>query len=147
MRQAFCSLLTSRQNYAGDFMLPAARTIVRTIKEVFPTCRLFRESAANETAIAQEGVDFTNMVVFCKKTTRPLTFRRPVAKDLLQSQARAMFLEPKHEVLVDDLLSGEDVGILWRNSTGKMMKWQGASAVGHWKLMRTVIPAKVWEMW
>lgn len=135
------------QNYAGDFNLPAPQTIVRTIKEVFPTCRIFREIPVDEVATKQDGTDFTNMVIFCKKTSTPLTFRRAVEQDFLRSHARRAFLEPRHEIQQAELLSGDDYGILRSNGTAKLTDWHKVSAAGHWAVMRTVLPAKVWERW
>lgn len=121
--------------------------IVNTINEVFPTCRIFRETPADPEVIKIAGMDFTNMVIFCIKTDTPLKFRHPVVEDFLKSRARQMFLEPKHEVLEASLHGGDDVGILMRNGTDKVTQWHKTSAVGHWNVMRTVLPAKIWELW
>jgi hypothetical protein len=134
------------QNYAGDLSQPAPRIVVNTINEVFPTCRIFRESPPDATVLDAAGMDFTNMVIFCKKTDTPLTFRHPVVEDFLQSRARQMFLEPKHEVKESELY-GEDVGILRRNNTDVLTKWHESSALGHWAVMRTVLPPRIWELW
>ncbi|KAF7558466.1 hypothetical protein G7046_g5690 [Stylonectria norvegica] len=133
-------------NYAGDFGLPTPKMIVRTIKEVFPSCRIFRESPKSDDNVKEWGSDFTNMVIFCRKTAEDIKFRRPVQKDFLQSRARQAFLEPKHEVLELDL-EGDDTGVLFRNATDKVKGWHQKSALGHWGIMRTVIPANIWEMW
>ena len=119
--------------------------------QVFPTCRMFRESPFDP-ELAQAGADFTNMVVFCHKTVDPLKFRPAVVEDFLQSRARQMFLEPKHEVSHDILEVAEDAkeehtGILKKGTTEKVTRWHRASAHGHWTVIRTVIPAKIWELW
>ncbi|KAH8170958.1 spermine/spermidine synthase domain-containing protein [Sarocladium implicatum] len=134
-------------NYAGDLSQPAPRIVVNTIKEVFPSCRIFRESPPDAHATEAAGMDFTNMVIFCKKTSTPIAFRHPVVEDFLQSRARQRFLEPKHEVLESDLKGGDDVGILRKNNTEVVTKWHESSAVGHWEVMRTVLPSKIWELW
>lgn len=140
-------VLTLPQNYAGDFTLPAPQIIVRTITEVFPTCRIFRESPADAAAIETGAADFTNMVIFCKKTTTPLKFRRAIDRDFLHSLARREFLEPKHEIQLADFLAGEDTGMLRKNNTASFEKWHQTSARGHWAVMRTVLPASIWERW
>ncbi len=38
-------------------------------------------------------------------------------------------------------------GVLWKNGTGKLAKWQKKSAVAHWGIMRKVIPDMIWENW
>ncbi|KAG6198281.1 hypothetical protein E4U10_007081 [Claviceps purpurea] len=136
-------------NYAGDLSLPAPKIIYRTIKQVFPTCRIFRETPPDaENIKANKGMDFTNVVVFCKKSppTEPLTFRRPTLADYLQSSARQEYLGLSHEVPESDLL-GEGDDIMRRNETDKVARWHDQSAMGHWGLMRIVIPAFVWEKW
>jgi hypothetical protein len=44
-------------------------------------------------------------------------------------------------------LQESDGGILSRNDTGRFRKWQEKSAMGHWAVMRTVIPDEIWEGW
>ncbi|KAE8444237.1 hypothetical protein EG329_000737 [Mollisiaceae sp. DMI_Dod_QoI] len=158
------SILTnklSKQNYAGDLLLPAARIIVATIKSVFPTCRIFRESAPPPAStIAADGRDFTNMVIFCTNASpfsksassqgQKLTFRKPTDRDFLGSGARKMYLLPQHEVeeSVFEMKEGDvDEGVLLRNGTERFRVWQQKSALGHWAVMRTVLPAEIWEDW
>ena len=135
------------QNYAGDFMLPSLRIVVDTIREVFPSCRIFREFPREDAAVERDGLDFTNMVIFCTKLEKPITFRQPNRRDLLNSPSRETFLVPQHEVKESDFLAGKDQGILRKNDTEKLAKWHQASAVGHWNIMRTVLPSIVWESW
>jgi len=139
-------------NYAGDLNLPAASHVVRTILAVFPSCRIFREHAAplvkpgsaNPDTVTS---DFSNVVVFCKKTSSPITFRKPIEADYLGSGSRREFLVPKHELAITPAnfqLEGE---ILTKGSTKKMEAWHRQSAIGHWKLMRGLLPDAVWENW
>lgn len=147
------SLLTQDpcQNYAGDFSLPPPRIIVQTIKSVFPTCRLFREHPRDEDDFAKTGRDFTNMVIFCVKRAGSLSFRQPNARDLLNSPSRQAFLLPQYEVREQDFAKAGDgkdgEGILRRNDTERLVKWHEMSALGHWTVMRTVLPDAVWEAW
>ncbi|KAK2049213.1 spermine/spermidine synthase [Colletotrichum somersetense] len=134
-------------NYAGDFLHPAPKLIVDTIKQVFPSCRIFRESEhPTKEKIAEDGQDFTNMVIFCKKTSGKLKFRAPVEDDFLASRTRRAFLTPYHEVFDKHFLQG-DFGILTNNNTEQLTKWHEKSALGHWEVMRVVLPDKIWEMW
>ncbi|RDW71869.1 spermine synthase [Coleophoma crateriformis] len=137
-------------NYAGDFMLPPARIIVNTIRTVFPSCRMYRESARPSAAVLEkEKRDFTNMVIFCTATkVERVTFRRAVEKDYLGTRARQAFLMPKHEVPGSRFKEqGDDGGVLLRNGTERFRKWQQQSALGHWSVMRGVLPKQVWEGW
>ncbi|KAL4901539.1 hypothetical protein BDW74DRAFT_160087 [Aspergillus multicolor] len=137
-------------NYAGDTSLYPTALSIRTIKSVFPTCRLFREDATPEV-----GPDFTNMVIFCTKSTAPLIFRDPVPEDFLGSRFRARYLVPKHEV---DAAQFENVGledgpqghgrrVLVDKEVGRLHKYQDRGALEHWAIMRTVLPDAVWEGW
>lgn len=140
-------LVPVSQNYAGDLALPAPRIVFRTIKHVFPTCRVFREVPRDDAVFKTTGVDFANMVIFCTKTNVPLTFRKPRQTDHFQSAMRQEFLQLEHEVPQAELLSGDDVAILRKNDTSALEAWHEQSALGHWTVMRTVLPAWVWERW
>ncbi|KAK0628920.1 S-adenosyl-L-methionine-dependent methyltransferase [Bombardia bombarda] len=128
-------------------LLTPGGVIAITIRQVFPSCRIFREHPRDPAEVAKHGQDFTNMVIFCTKQPRAISFRPPAAADLLNSPSRDAFLLPKHEVTDDDFVAGEDGDVLRRNDTAKLVKWHETSALGHWTVMRTVLPAVVWEGW
>lgn len=134
------------KNYAGDITLPAASLIVRTILSVFPVCRIFREG---EAPTAKEGGDFTNMAIFCKTSGTPLQFRKAVISDFLASGSRQGYLQPQFEIDTSFFKSQvpEEQEILTQDKTYTLKKWQSKNAIGHWQLMRTVLPTKVWENW
>ncbi|KAK7753560.1 hypothetical protein SLS62_004418 [Diatrype stigma] len=137
-------------NYAGDFTLPPLGIVVNTVKSVFPSCRVFRESPQpDEEEVEASGRDFDNVIMFCVKVAdHAVTFRAPREADYLQSLARRAYLLPKHEVPASALLrAGAEVGILRRNDTEKLAKWHTRSARGHWTVMRSVLPANIWESW
>lgn len=138
------------QNYAGDFTLPPLGIVVNTVKSVFPSCRVFRESPQpDDEEVEENGRDFDNVIMFCVKVAdHAITFRAPREADYLQSLARKAYLLPKHEVPESALLrAGADVGILRKNETEKLAKWHTRSARGHWTVMRNVLPANIWESW
>lgn len=120
---------------------------MRTVTSTFPTCRIFRES---EQSTDLYNGDFTNAVIFCKKTTAPLNFRMPTMADYLGSRSREAYLLPKFEI---DLAVFENVGkehlggILESRKLSHLQQWQTESAVGHWQIMRGVLPSVVWESW
>ncbi|KAM7183020.1 polyamine aminopropyltransferase [Naviculisporaceae sp. PSN 640] len=154
-------------NYAGDFSLPPPAVIIKTIRTVFPTCRIFREhekpastpDSDSSEKKSKSKSDFDNIVIFCTKLNPALSggkieFRRPTERDMLNSPARQGFLVPKHEVLDRDLVSADgakgevqDHGILTANDTEKLARWHEQSALGHWAIMRVVLPPVVWENW
>lgn len=130
-------------NYAGDLKTPSASLIYRTVTSVFGACRVFREEpAANK---ENEG-DFTNMVFFCRKPAGdPVKFRKPVQEDYLGSDLRKAYMLPQHEIIAEEFESNGDI-LTIRN--GKQLeKHQTESAVGHWRVMRTVLPPAIWENW
>lgn len=95
------------------------------------------------------------MVIFCTKSSAGITFRNPTQRDLLNSPSREAFLLPKWEVTDEDLLRGvngsvaeaEKLGVLRKNETERLEKWQEGSALGHWEIMRGVLPEVVWVNW
>ena len=120
---------------------------MRTITSVFPSCRIFRESEQSTTLY--KG-DFTNAVIFCKKTTAPLEFRKPTKADYLGSRYRETYLLPRFEIDSADFENtGKDDhgGILEAGKLSHLQPWQTISAVGHWQIMRGVLPSVVWESW
>ncbi|KAF3062451.1 hypothetical protein GL218_02978 [Daldinia childiae] len=136
-------------NYAGDFTLPPLSIVMNTIREVFPSCRIFRESEAPPAEVVQEaGRDFDNVIVFCTKTGEKVTFRKPTEADYLGSLARRAYLLPKHEVKESAFLAAAaDAGVLRVNETEKLEKWHDQGALGHWAVMRTVLPISIWQNW
>ncbi len=90
------------------------------------------------------------MVMFCRKNKGPFTFRNPAEADCLGSQARRYHLLPQHEIspsYFDNRVGDEQLGILKRGQTQKLEALQRESAVGHWRIMRTVLPDTIWENW
>ncbi|KAK5077213.1 hypothetical protein LTR64_005305 [Lithohypha guttulata] len=134
-------------NYAGDLRMPSTSLIYRTINKVFPTCRVFREDeqiSEGDTVVDNQD-DFTNMVFFCRKNTIPVEFRKPVEADFLGSKSRKAYMVPKHEVPAARFVRAGD--LLTRANTKVLEKLHVASAIGHWQLMRKVMPATIWENW
>jgi hypothetical protein len=140
-------------NYAGDLSLGSTRLVLNTIHAVFPACRLFRDQPAPETQ-NPEDPDFINMVVICVKNDdgkgkKAITFREPKQKDFLGSIARQNFLMPKKELeVMYEYVKPEDGGrTMSKTDVGELERYHKEGAVSHWKIMRTVLPEGVWEMW
>lgn len=89
------------------------------------------------------------MVVFCKKNrTSPLTFRLPNEEDYLGSQARKSYMYPRREIdsrIFDIGDDSTDQRILEVGNTSILEASHIPNAIGHWNIMRDVLPAKVWE--
>lgn len=128
-------------NYAGDLLLPSAICVIKTVKSVFSSCRLFRETP-QVTPLGAE--DFTNIVMFCTTSRETFAFRDPVEADFLGSPARRKHLFPRNEV--NEVAQGKGE-IIRRGHTAGLEASQMKSAIGHWHVMRRVLPAKVWENW
>lgn len=136
------------QNYAGDFTLPPLSIVVNTIKDIFPSCRVFRENEPpSRIQLEESGRDFDNVMIFCVKTDDKITFRDPIEPDYLKSISRRQLLVPKYEVPLSSISTREEVGILRANETGKLAEWHDQSALRHWEVMRTVIPNEIWNQW
>lgn len=88
------------------------------------------------------------MVLFCRsRSEEPITFRKPVERDFLRSGARKAYLVPQHEILRKEFDLEDVWDVLRANDTASLEATQRRSAVGHWNVMRTVVPGKVWELW
>ena len=137
----------TNQNYAGDLLLPIAASVVRTVESIFAKCRLYRESPPPK---ATEKTDYTNMVMFCRKSPEPFRFREPIVADFLGSPARRQHLKPQHEIRASYFKAGRrhKGEVLRRGQISQEMQESTiASAIGHWYLMRTVLPDVVWQNW
>ncbi len=143
-------------NYAADLSQPSTSLIYRTITSVFDNCKVYREepplTESSTTHSAKAGVDFTNMVFFCRRRSStgaesalPLRFRKPVEADFLGSSARKEYLVPRWEVQPSDLV--QEGPVLTEKNTKLLEKYQVQSAIGHWRIMRGVLPNAVWETW
>ncbi|KAF2196827.1 spermine/spermidine synthase family protein [Delitschia confertaspora ATCC 74209] len=140
-------------NYAGDLALPSTRLILNTIHSVFPTCRLFRDTPPSAD-LTPGDPDFINMVIFCVKNDHgkgkfAILFREPEEDDFRGSWARRNHLKPKEELEIPYEYWPEEKGgkILRRGNVGELEKWQKLGAFSHWRIMRSVLPDRVWEMW
>lgn len=140
-------------NYAGDLALGSTQLVLNTIHSVFPACRLFRDQPAPADHKPGEP-DFINMVVFCLKQDGgkgkgALTFREATERDFRGSLARKSYLEPKpHLEVMYQYLAKHQGGREMKNAdVGELEKYHQEGAVSHWRIMRTVLPAGVWEMW
>ena len=84
------------------------------------------------------------MVLFCRNSAETIEFRKPVEDDFLGSETRKNMLLPKFEVPADYFKKSE---LVQDADIASLAASQLQGAVGHWKLMRTVLPTKVWETW
>ncbi|KAL6718771.1 Two-component response regulator SSK1p [Lecanora helva] len=130
-------------NYGGDLLLPSAASVFATVSYVFPNCRFFRETPPPLSTIKE---DYTNLVMFCRKTTEAFTFRKPHEADLLGSPARREHLFPQNEITDMKPMAKENCSILRNGRTEWLEASQLRSARGHWYVMRKVLPDIVWEI-
>ncbi|KAF2251829.1 hypothetical protein BU26DRAFT_516581 [Trematosphaeria pertusa] len=140
-------------NYAGDLSLGSTRLVLNTIHSVFPACRLFRDSPPPANWKPGDP-DFINMVVFCVKNDHnkgklAIGFRKADEDDFKGSIARRNFLQPKPDQEINyELVEPERGGkVMRRADVGELEKFHKQGAVSHWRIMRTVLPDGVWEMW
>lgn len=140
-------------NYAGDLALGSTQLVLNTIHAVFPACRLYRDQPP--AADHKPGdPDFINMVVFCLKNDggkgkQALKFRAATDRDIMGSLARRSYLEPKPKSEIKYEYVSKEAGgkEMTRADVGELEKYHEAGAVSHWRIMRTVLPDGVWEMW
>ena len=77
---------------------------------------------------------------------KAIGFREATSEDWLGSIARRNFLQPKDELEVE-FVYNKDLPVMGRADVGQLEAYHEDGAVSHWKIMRGVIPAGVWEMW
>ncbi|KAK2834869.1 hypothetical protein FQN49_006831 [Arthroderma sp. PD_2] len=132
-------------NYAGDIALPLAGLVVRAITSTFPSCRIFRDNKPLPGSSSRR--DLTNMTIFCKKTPGTIKFRIPTPQDYLGTYSRKESLIPRLEFSPDafskDAEGKEDA--LGPSAPKELAYWQFQGAIGHWHVMRSVLPGSVWE--
>ena len=67
--------------------------------------------------------------------------------DFLGSGARQEYMMPKIEIPLETVDTLDMSDVLRVNNTMRLTETQRKSAVGHWRVMRTVLPPKIWELW
>jgi hypothetical protein len=93
------------------------------------------------------------MVIYCIKTPGEIEFRATSNDDYLGSMARRQFLPPDESLqmrLVE--IGGQDrrwthEDILKRGNESIVEEYHSEAALRHWQIMRTVMPAGIWELW
>ncbi|KAL9052497.1 MAG: hypothetical protein Q9162_005353 [Coniocarpon cinnabarinum] len=134
-------------NYAGDLTDPHTLDVLETINTAFEeNCKVYRESPRPDTY--DGGADFTNLVVFCANAwvegkVRPTWHWRDVNEsDYLGSVSRRRALPPRHRVDVRKLRKQHP-----RVEGKSGVVDQRRSAEDHWRIMRMVLPSRVWELY
>ena len=88
------------------------------------------------------------MVLFCRaNSAAAVTFREPIPADFLGSGSRQEYMVPKIEMPLDSVDTEDMSDVLTVRNTMRLTTSQRKSAVGHWEVMRTVLPPKIWELW
>ncbi|KAI5293891.1 hypothetical protein KEM52_005048 [Ascosphaera acerosa] len=130
-------------NYAADLTKPPVGLVIRTILSVFPSCRIYRDGDH------QSGpADLANLVAYCKRESSPLELRAPKEADYLGSASRRSYLMPVHEIDATAFAwSGEGPELVAEENTQDLGIWHPHMAAEHWRQMRTVLPAEIWEAW
>ena len=138
-------------NYAGDVHFPLTAKVLNTIDFVFDgQCKIFRDTLpAGEKAETNE--DFTNIIIFCRNSPGPITFRKPTKGDLLGSKSREHYMlpDPQLEIPFSNAADRRDLKSesLQQGEEGRWSRQQADSAIKHWHVMRKVMPDPVWELW
>jgi spermidine synthase len=133
-------------NFAGDITMPPTKIVFNTIAKVFPTCRVYRDTPP------YEEESFLNMVVYCTKLNAKIEWRATTNEDYLGSMARRAFMPPDegYELELPKIFGERKYlasDILTRANETALEEFRLDSALRHWKIMRTVLPDKVWENW
>ena len=140
-------------NYAGDLDLPLTAKVLNTIDLAFDrNCALYRDSPPEKLEEKVSGTNFANYIVFCHNgnVPGPVSFRQPTHADFLDSISRRQHMYPRADYAVDFPLRGTekaDGEILVEEAVGDWKAEQEESASRHWKIMREVLPGKIWSLY
>ncbi|KAI0353003.1 hypothetical protein OH77DRAFT_1407713 [Trametes cingulata] len=135
-------------NFAGILENSSGKAIVSTLQAAFPRCRAFYDSLEPSHNLTSE---FLNWVFFCTLSSEPLEFRRPVNADYLGSYLRRHVFSHLHEreanvsAVVAEIPQDERERYVLKDAANPLGEWQEKEAVGHWKIMRGVLPDVFWE--
>ena len=80
----------------------------------------------------------------------PVSFRQPTHADFLGSISRRQHMYPRAEYAVEFPLRGTekaDEEILVEEAVDDWKAEQAESASRHWKIMREVLPGKIWSLY
>ncbi|KAJ7639081.1 spermidine synthase [Roridomyces roridus] len=133
-------------NFAGMIKSESARMISQTLAKSFGTCRVFHDAQKPITEEEYE-TETINMAFFCALHNDPLTFRKALSADYLDSYLREFVLSSLAEREVDlRLLTGKlDDRFVLTDSHNPLGRIQDEFAHHHWWLMRQVLPNVFWE--
>ncbi|KAK5134175.1 hypothetical protein LTR08_006835 [Meristemomyces frigidus] len=165
-------------NYAGDLRSDLTTTALNTISQAFAgQCKIYRDAPApaessttttTTTTTTDEDTttstnshpdapsDFLNLLLFCRNTPGPITFRAPTSRDFLGSKSRRHYLLPREDYAVEfpphpaagnQSRLSSDVTVLRKGEESAWRKLVEEGAIRHWYIMRSVLPSGVWEMW
>ncbi|KAI0832594.1 hypothetical protein BC628DRAFT_1310250 [Trametes gibbosa] len=135
-------------NFAGILESDSGKAIVSTLHAAFPQCRAFYDAMEQSKNVTSE---FLNWVIFCTPSAEQLEFRKPVEADFLGSYLRRHVLNelPTREadlaLVLDSIPEEKRARYLLKDGTNPLGEWQAKEALGHWKIMREVLPHAYWE--
>ncbi|CDO76562.1 hypothetical protein BN946_scf184982.g21 [Trametes cinnabarina] len=137
-------------NFAGTLVSDSGKAVVHTLYESFPQCRAFYDG---DTVDPSHDItsEFVNWVIFCTPSTETIEFRRPVESDYLGSYLRRHVFSklPEREfdvsVAIKAIPEDKRDRFLLKDAGNPLGEWQQKEAIGHWKIMRGVLPDVFWE--
>ncbi|KAI9056518.1 hypothetical protein FKP32DRAFT_1670308 [Trametes sanguinea] len=137
-------------NFAGTLESDSGKAIVQTLYKSFPNCRAFYDA---DTIDPSHNIttEFVNWVVFCTPSSETVEFRKPVEADYLGSYLRRHVFSklPEREVdmavVLKTIPEDKRERYLLKDAGNPLGEWQQMEAIGHWKIMRGVLPDVFWE--
>ncbi|KDR83895.1 hypothetical protein GALMADRAFT_236367 [Galerina marginata CBS 339.88] len=135
-------------NFAGLLKSTSSRLIIHTLEKSFGQCRAFHDLFDT---LPEEKYDteFINMVLFCTKSSSPLTFRKPRRSDWLGSPLRRHVLQSleSREVNLSAIrVTSEDAArYILTDQHNPLGALQEKQRNHHWQVMRDVLPNIHWE--
>ncbi|KDQ20086.1 hypothetical protein BOTBODRAFT_27508 [Botryobasidium botryosum FD-172 SS1] len=136
-------------NFAGVLVSDASRSILATLLRSFAQCRIFHDGDVDSGEELKPS-GFINIIIFCTPSADSFEFRASDESDYLGSYMRQILLSslPRREIDIKMIRGDEspaDEKWILSDTHNPLEEWQRASAMEHWKIMRTVLPAHAWE--
>jgi len=142
-------------NFAGRLDSPAMHGVLVTLMIAFGECRVYHDSDPSR-GLEELKEDFINMVIICSLGPAPLTFRSPVNEDYLGNKLRQLLFSSWHlrevplRIALGPAYFESDFSqstLILRDTTNKLSEWQEQLATEHWRLMKSVLPPEVWNVY
>lgn len=133
------------QNYVGTLNSTSTKSVIATLKKVFPYIECYGEDQHQQLDTPQDQPTIYNMVFYASTTLIKFSLPSPYALPH-NSTMYPTFLQkfPKHRVDLSKVEIGNEEGLVITDRRSPLERLQVESARAHWSVMREIFG---WEFW